>query len=53
MVQHIEINQYNLLYKELIYKNYMIILLDAEKAFDTVQYQFMFTVLVISRIQVP
>ena len=49
MGQYLEIHQHNSLYKQT--QSHMIISLDAEKAFDKIQYPFMLKVLEWSGIQ--
>jgi hypothetical protein len=46
-----KIHQSNTLYKQLKEKSHMNIVLDAEKAFDKIQYHFMIKVLETSEIQ--
>ena len=53
MIQHMEIHQYNPLYKQTQRQNHMIISLDAEKAFDKIKHPFRIKVLERSRIQGP
>jgi hypothetical protein len=53
MVQYMEIHQRNSLYKQTKEKNYLMISLDAEKAFNKIQHPFMIKVLERSGIQGP